>query len=343
MSWTSLFIPDAGGRSRPSPVSSRFVPGAVVVADRLRVGIVGDARWRYSAEADWSDAFQAEGHQVTMLHEREAHGPDVVTLAARSDVLLWVSSDHRLSQDVMRRAGDRCVTVAWHPDLFFGLRNRRDAWRDSPMWAAQFVFSADGGNDDEWDRLGVDRRWLLPGVRERWTTTPGRLRSSFQADVAFVGNDGSSYHPEWSYRSELVEALWSMCDRNGWRFLNPGGSSRRVERNSRMNDLYRSVSVTVGDSLCFDREQARYWSDRVFEATGRGGVLVMPEIDVLRRDAGDAVEFYRWGDFDDLEDVVAGLLADKGRRDGLREAGRVWCRERHLYRHRVRTLLEAVL
>lgn len=322
---------------------STFVPGVVVAADRLRIGIVGDARWRYCAEADWADGFTAEGHQVTMLHERDAHGPDVVSLAARSDVLLWVSSDHRLSQDVMLRAGERCTTVAWHPDLFHGLSGRRDAWRSSPMWAAQFVFSADGGNDDDWSRMGVDRRWLLPGVREQWTRVQGRKRSAFQAEVAFVGNDGSSYHREWPYRSELVSALREMCSRNGWRFLNPGGSSRRIERNSRMTDLYASVSVTVGDSLCPDREVSRYWSDRVYEATGRGGVLVMPEIDVLRRDMDGAVEFYRWGDFDDLEDVVSSLLADSGRRSEMRAAGRDICRDRHLYRHRVRSMLEVVL
>ena len=304
------------------------------------VAVVGNVRWRYSAERDWVDAFEAEGWQVTGLQEGDVSGADVVREARRHDLLLWVSSSDRHDRSVMERCREVTTTVAWHADLFWGLS--RPGWTKNVMWGAEHVMTADGGHDDWWTTLGVESHtWLLPGVREAWTRHPGRLRDGYRCDVAFVGNDGGSYHADWTYRADLLAALREMCGRRGWTFRNPGGSHRRVERGRAMNDFYASARVTVGDSLCFDRVRARYWSDRVYEATGRGGVLVMPRIDAL------AVEFpwlpmYGWGDWAGLEATVEGLLADRERATGLRRAGREACAGAHTYRHRVRAMLEVV-
>lgn len=304
------------------------------------VTVVGNHRWRFSAEQDWCDAFRAEGWQVTELSERDCTPGDLVRAANRTDLLLWVSSSDRHGQDVMRRCRERTTTVAWHADLFWGLSRPR--WTKNPMWAAEYVLTADGGHDDWWVTLGVtSHSWLLPGIREVWTETPGRLREAHRCDVAFVGNDGSGYHPEWPYRRALLEALREMCAHNGWRFLNPGGAQRRIERGRNMTDFYASARVTVGDSLCLDKRNARYWSDRVYEACGRGGVLVMPQVDALAEQL-PFLPMYRWGDWGDLERKVAGLLEDRERAGALRAEGRQAVAEGHTYRHRVRQLLEVI-
>lgn len=314
--------------------------GAGAVAGN--VVVVGNHRWRYSAEQDWCDAFRAEGWTVVEVAEREATAAQLVQAANRTDLLLWVSSSERHDRAVMERCRERTTTVAWHADLFWGLAGRHRDWKRSPMWAAEFVFTADGGNDERWASIGVeDHRWMLPGVREAWTRTPGRLRDGYRCDVAFVGNDGGSYHREWPYRGELVEALREMCARNGWSFRNPGGAQRRVERGRAMCDVYASARVTVGDSLCLDRENARYWSDRVYEACGRGGVLVMPQIEALAAE-GCPVPMYGWGDWRDLQEKVGGLLEDTEAATGLRHESRAWAAGAHTYRHRVRAMLTEV-
>jgi len=306
-----------------------------------RVTVVGNHLWPFSAEQDWCTGFRLRGWQVVEVSERESTAAEVVRAASRSDVLLWVSSSDRHDQAVMRRCRDVTRAVAWHADLFFGLSGRGTAWRESPMWAAEHVFTADGGNDDRWREVGVEsHRWMLPGVRDEWTARPGRLRDSFRCDVAFVGSV-DSYHVEWPYRRELVEALRVMCARNGWTFRNPGGSDRRVERSGRLNDFYRSARVTVGDSLCFDREGARYWSDRVYEATGRGGVLVMPRIDALAAQF-PSMPFYRWGDWNHLESTVGALLDDPMGVSDVVGSCRAVTAAGHTYGCRVDQLLEAI-
>jgi hypothetical protein len=312
---------------------------AVATGSR-RVAIVGNHRWRWSAEQDWADGFRLNGWDVTEVDEREATGNEIVRIASRSDLLLWISSSDRHPQDVMRRCRTKTVTVAWHADLFFGLN--RGNWRSSPMWAAEHVLTADGNPDNDWASLGVNRHeWLLPGVRDRWTSSPGRLREAFRCDVAFVGSAGGGYHRQWPYRSQLLERLSEMADRNGWTFLNPGGSSRRVERNQRMTDFYRSARVTVGDSLCLQQQGSRYWSDRVYEATGRGGVLIMPRIEELATQF-PMMPMYNWSDWFGLEGTISRLLADARERDLVRAECQNVTRSGHTYSHRVRQLLEAV-
>jgi hypothetical protein len=254
-------------------------------------------------------------------------------------LLLWISSSDRHDQSVMERCRAVTLTVAWHADLFWGLD--RPGWESNVMWAAEWVMTADGGAR-LWETVGVDEhRWLLPGVRDRWVSTPGRLRESFRCDVAFVGSAGDGYHKQWPYRKDLLAELQAMCKRQGWSFLNPGGSSRRIERNQRMTDFYRSAKVTVGDSLCLDRERSLYWSDRVYEATGRGGVLIMPQIDALTEQM-PALPMYGWGDWGGLEETVAGLLDDNERRAHVREECQALTAASHTYSSRVRQLLEIV-
>jgi len=305
------------------------------------VGLVGNFRWGYSAEQDWALGWRARGWHVTTLEEAQATADDVLGLADRVDVLMWVSSSTRLTAEVMVEAGERCTTVGWHADLFHGL-SRRGRWQDKPTWAARWVFTADGGNDDLFAAMGVEHRWLLPGVRHTLVGDLGRFRQSMSCDVAFVGNDGRSYHPEWPYRAELVSQLRAMCDRNGWRFRNPGGADRTVERSGRMTDFYASAKVTVGDSLCFDRDDARYWSDRVYEATGRGGVLVMPHIDRLDAQFAGGLPMYPWGDWEALEAIVGGLVGDRGERARVADRCRGVTGRDHTYLSRVDELLEVI-
>ena len=308
----------------------------MVADDKPSITIVGFTGWQWNAEADWKDAFEAHGFNVIFLDELSPE--KVIRQAARrSELLLWVSSRLNHTKPFMKSLSRHCVTVGWHADLFWGVN--RPIWKRSAMWAAAVVFTADGGHDAEWEKMGVNHSWLLPGVRKRWTQTEARLRASDRCDVAFIGSNGGNYHKEWSYRAELVAQLREMCDRNGWRFRNPGGDTRRVERNRRMNDFYRSAKVTVGDSLCLDRESSLYWSDRVYEATGRGGLLIMPEIAALRTQSENRLPMYRWGDWNGLEGQIGAFLSDSEANSAVRSSCREWTAQNHTYNNRVAQLL----
>ena len=312
------------------------------MADKpLVVGPIGNVNCKFCAESDWIDAFTRLGHQVLPLDEASATRQSVLRLAELCDFVMLVCSKETISPSWMREASELCLTVAWHADLFHGLY-RGGKWKQSPMWACDLAFTADGGHQKEWEAMGVEHHWLLPGIRKEWTQLRARARSGFVCDVAFVGNNGSTYHAEWGYRKELLEALRVMCKRNNWRFLNPGGGQRRVGRGVVLNRFYASSKVVVGDSLCLDRRDSLYWSDRVYETTGRKGLLVMPQIDALHESYEGKLPAYQWGDWDDLESVVAGFLADREARERVvEETHRLTVRD-HTYDSRVESLLRVV-
>ena len=51
-----------------------------------------------------------------------------------------------------------------------------------------------------------------------------------------------------------------------------------VIRGKELNDLYATAKVVVGDTLCKGFNYPYYFSDRLFETTGRGGFLIHPYI-----------------------------------------------------------------
>lgn len=309
----------------------------------MRVAYVGNFGPEWSTENDVRLAFEALGWDVVQLQENTTGVRQLREAALSSDLLLWTSTWDSIplvdALDVFAecaRAGIPTATL--HLDTFWPVdRGSRRWWREA-MFHTAHVFTADGDHPEKWAGLGVNHHWLRPGVRHS-ACFIGEARDEYRCDVAFVGSDGRGYHPEWTYRAELVGELEAMCERNGWLFRNPGGRQDKVDRGA-MNDFYASARVTVGDSLCLKREDAHYWSDRAYEAPGRGGLLIMPMIDALQGDFDEEMPMYAWGNWADLEYLVGVGL------DGDFEPNRKACHEiaaeRHTYVNRVCELLGVV-
>lgn len=323
----------------------------------MRIVYVGNFGPPYSTENDVREALGLLGHEVIALQENAASYSEVRRQALTSDLLLWTGTwDEAQPYDetaiTMSECYDRGVpTATYHLDTFHGLARGGRQWWRHPMFLAEWVFTADGDHEDEWAQHGVDKHvWLPPGVRDS-ACYFGDPLIDYRCDVAFVGSSGvlDSYHPEWPYRAELVGELRRMCARRGWSFMNPGGEPDqpnwgKVDRGDDLNRFYATAKVTVGDSLCFAKERSRYWSDRVYEATGRGGLLIMPEIYALNlNDQFDgALPIYLWGDFVGLERTIERMLADPHTRLTVRKDCQAITAERHTYSARMRTLLEVV-
>jgi hypothetical protein len=233
-------------------------------------------------------------------------------------------------------------TATLHLDIFFGSDRGPRKWWLHPMFLTRYVFTADGSHQDEWNRLGVDHRWLRPAVRHD-AVHNSTFRTEFACDVAFVGSNGVGYHDAaWPYRKELMQQLRAMCERNGWRFRNPGGDHPKIDRGDDMNDFYASAKVTVGDSLCLDREKTLYVSDRAYECPGRGGLVIMPKIDFLDDDYAGHLPMYGWGDWEDLERKIRHYLTNDADNQAVREETQAIVRDGHTYIHRVQELLRQV-
>jgi hypothetical protein len=156
-------------------------------------------------------------------------------------------------------------------------------------------------------------------------------------DVIFVGSYG--YHPQWPYRQQLIDWLKATY---GSRFTHYDHSSGM--RGHLLNQLYASAKVVVGDSCCPGLTQTNYWSDRVPETLGRGGVLVHPWIEGMQHHyrQGEHLSYYDYGDLDVLGFTIDTLLKWSTGREERRIVGHEWVKAHHTYTNRVQAMLEIV-
>lgn len=319
-----------------------------------RVAYVGNFGPEYSTENDVRRAFESMEVDVTCMQEDKVRLDTLSEIAHESDLLLWTSTwddaftlaDARtLAHDLAKKG---IPSATYHLDTFWVTSRGGRRWWLNPMFGMGHVFTADGDHERKWVDMGVRHHWLRPGVRHD-AVHVGEFKDEHACDVAFVGSNGRGYHEDvWTYRRDLVDHLRAMCDRNGWSWRNPGGEPERedygkVSRGEPMNEFYASAKVTVGDSLCPQRERSRYWSDRAYEAPGRGGFLIMPQIDALLKDYDDSLVMYPWGDWGKLEELIDWWLSNDAARKDLVEKNLETVRQRHTYVHRMTELLETVL
>lgn len=313
----------------------------------MRIAYIGNFEPEYSTENDVRKAFEHLGHEVIRLQENDAS--EVIKVREYNFDLLLITGTWDCTAEILaeyitmfKECAKRGIpTATLHLDTFWGTSRGGRRWWLHPMFHTAYIFTADGDYQKEWKLFGKNHIWLPPAVRHT-AVGKGHYRKDYACDVAFVGSSGQGYHEDvWPYRKELVDNLRSMCERNGWSFKNPGGDDPKVNRNDDLNDFYASAKVTVGDSLCLSRENSRYWSDRVTEATGRNGLLVMPEIEALVS-IYPQMPKYSWGDFKGLEELVDLLLDDEDLRTEVADSCFNITAADHTYVNRAQTILETV-
>lgn len=285
----------------------------------MKVLYIGNFGPEFSTENDVRKAWEHLGHEVVQAQENNlgwdqlwSYDYDLLlvtgTWADVAPLEQWL--------DLYKGCADHNIpTCTLHLDTFWGTSRGGRRWWREPMFHTAYIFTADGDYQDRWQALGKNHIWLPPAVRHD-ACHPGNYREEYDFQVAFVGSCGIGYHEDvWPYRRQLVDALKEMCGRNGWTFKNPGGeldqpNHGKIDRNDDMNDFYASAKVTVGDSLCLNKEKSRYWSDRAFESPARYGFLIMPQIDALSEIYSGKLPMYPWGDFDMLEAMIKDYLSD---------------------------------
>lgn len=313
--------------------------------EHLRVAYIGNFGPEFSTENDVRKAFEHLGHELVQLQENEVSMAQVREEALKSDMLLITSTwgDALPLTEFIDLIHEMAVldkpTATLHLDTFWSTNRGGRKWWLEPMFYTGYIFTADGDYADKWELLGRNHLWLKPGIR--WDAAHfGKERKEYECDVAFVGSNGRGYHEDvWPYRAELVDKIKEICQKHGWSFKNPGGDDPKIDRNDDMNDFYASAKITIGDSLCLKKEEAHYWSDRVPEATGRGGFLIMPFIKMMKVDY-PMMPTYKWGDWKELEDVMVHYMEKEQERHTIQAENQRITAEQHTYVNRVQTMLK---
>jgi hypothetical protein len=294
---------------------------------------------RTSTEHQIAVTLEKMGHTVHRLQENAVDWATVEVIGKTSDMFLWTQTWNideagaRRALTALRRA--KVPSVAFHLDLYWGLE-RAHQITDYPWWKSSFVFTADGGHQDEFHRAGVNHHWLTPAIFEDEAVRGTPDRETFAWPVVFVG----SYpypHPEHAdARRTLIQVLQGRY----------GGSLRVYRagiRGKALGDLYATASVVVGDS-CLAGSSPRYWSDRIPETLGRGGFLVHPYVEGIEQDYTDGqhLRFFEPQDYRQLVTLIDYYLGHSDERERIGADGQAHVLAHHTYRHRMATLLDTV-
>lgn len=311
----------------------------------MLVAYVGNFRPSHSTENHVAGSLRALGHDVLELQEDDQH---VDTLAARvidADAALllytktWGLDPTTTIEQWAQLEAAGIPTVSYHLDLYVGLE--REAQLDfEPFWRTRYVFSADGGHAAEFAAHGIDHEWLRAGVYRPECVDGKPSHALRRTNVAFVGSH-RNYHPEWPYRQQLVK--WLRTTYRGRFTAFPTGHV--AVRGQALNDLYATVPVIVGDTLCPGFEHPYYWSDRVYETLGRGGFLIHPFIEGMQDEFvdGEHLRFYRFGDFEQLREIIDHYVAHPDEARAIARHGQSFVRDHCSYEARVSDMLDKLI
>lgn len=310
----------------------------------MKVVLIGNFEVPYTTENDWAYSYEALGHEVLKMQENRARTEHIYRQGKDADLVHYVHTHGWETPglfpigELLKKFEARGIpTISVHLDYWRGLAREQDV-NTHPFWQTQFIFTADGGSNDWYREQGINHFYLKAGVVER-DCYLGDWKEKYAMDVIFTGSYG--YHPEWSYRPKLIDWLKSTY---GDRFRRYAGDVPPfgTVRGKALNDVYASAKVAVGDTLCLGFEHPHYFSDRLFETTGRGGFLIFPYIKGIEDcfEIGKEIVTYPFGDFDELKRLIDYYVEHDEEREAIRLAGYERTKRDHTYTSRVQEMLE---
>lgn len=314
----------------------------------MRVSYLGNFGPSHSTETHIAASLEALGHEVIRVQEGSMPALDVgrITKIEAPDLFLWTQT-LSLAEQMGNRA-DRlamlrlietvCPTAGFHLDRWWGL-SRETRVRVEPFFRVNHLFTADGGHEEEWKSQGINHHWLPPGVYHE-EAHDGTPREEFTARVAFVGSWQGYGHKEHAPARQAMIAGLEARYKNDFRAFPYLGQPRVVYPD--LNDLYASVEVVVGDSCLSPASNGEpigyYWSDRIPETTGRGGLLVHPYVHGLPQ-YHPSLPVWDLGDLETLYHAVDQFLDDPTGRELARMQVADETRENNTYKVRMERLL----
>lgn len=247
-------------------------------------------------------------------------------LSFRPDVLLfckWIIPPE-IQKDVDKLSKGGMVTVCWIFDLYFGYV-REYQIKTMPFFRADFVFTTDGGHQEEFKYNNINHHVLRQGIRSEECF----IQKGNPHGVAFIG----SYN---SYNKERIAALQYVKSFMGdftWYGLEDTNEIRGIK----LNELFGNIKIVLGDSVY----SPYYWSNRVVETLGRGGFLIHCDVPGLKEEYPDIVTYKR-GEFGDLRNKIVYYLNNEKERLEIVEKNYNHVKKFHTVEMRCKDLLDVL-
>jgi len=287
------------------------------------------------------------GHEIVFIQENELQQGTLVDRVGDADFMLWTRTWRKHDGvgyvsledlNAVKKSGK--LTVSFHLDKYTGIARTIDI-DDDAFWKTDYVFSPEGSTQAKkiFKSFGINQFYLPPGVYEQdcYITDP---IDKFKHDIVFVGGGSQYMHPEWPYRQKLVS--W-LANTYGSRFAKYGYPEPTI-RGHELNQLYSSCKIVIGDSLCKDFMDSYYYSDRLFEVTGRGGFLIAPYIPGTTDHFVDRKEIVLYGfeNWVQLKNLIDYYLEHDDEREAIRIAGHNRTKTENTYTDRMKTMLKVI-
>jgi hypothetical protein len=314
----------------------------------MKIAFVGNFEVDYSSENHHAKSLRALGNEVIQLQEQQVTTDEIFNVAKDCDVLIWIHTHNWRTvgfmsiQDLFRILKKlNVITLTYHLDLWLGLKREEDLHND-PFYKEIGHFFATDKLMADWfnDNTEVKGHYIPAGVYDKEVYISDVKEHPAKNDVIFVGS--KEYHPEWPYRPRLVN--W-LSDTYQDKFNHIGGSSKfGTVRGDDLNRLYAASKIAVGDTLCINYDYPYYFSDRLFESTGRGAFTIFPYIKGIEDnfEIGKEIVTYEFNNFDDLKDKIDYYLQNDLEREAIRQAGNLRTKNNYTYLHRWQVILERI-
>ncbi len=310
----------------------------------MNIVFLGNFQVEYSSENHHKRSLEALGHTVIPMQETQAESEMILQYALNADMFVWVhthgwrtpgSVDMSDVLNQLKKAG--IPTVTYHLDLWLGLERQKDLETDPVYKHIEHFFTVDKLMADWFNKnTEVKGHYLPAGVFHEECYMSQPLRSQ---DIVFVGS--RNYHPEHPYRAQLIDWLKVTYSH---RFKHYGGDGLGVVRGKDLNQLYADAKIAIGDTLSINFDYPYYYSDRIFETTGRGGFIIHPYVVGLEDcfEIGKEIVTYEFGNFGQLHGLIDFYLKHDKPREMIRKRGHERTKRDHTYKNRWQTILDTI-
>lgn len=306
------------------------------------ITFLGNFRVDYSSESHHAKTLEALGHTVKRMQESEAKSEDILSSAIKSDLFIWIHTHGWRTpgkfemEHILKTLKDFNIpTMTYHLDLWFGLQRQKDLEKYPIYKNIGHFFTVDKKMSDWFNKkTEVKGHYLPAGVFDQECSF---REVNKKHDIIFVGS--RKYHPEWQYRTKLIDWLEDTYKN---KFEHYGNGGIKSVRGIELNKLYWTTKVVVGDTLCINFNYPDYWSDRIYETMGRGGFIIHPYVSGLEREFEDKkhLVFYEYGNFEQLKKLIDYYLENDEEREKIRKAGHELVKTKYTYKNRWQFILK---